>query len=481
MKLFTRLRLPKIVASALLVAIAFALPLAVTAADMVKFSATTGIANMTAGDTTYSSTATAKYNEVLKVQVIYDNNEDPSSTNVAKNVHVKFNVPTTPGVNQTITTTTSADNVTTVNGSATATLDGADAYLQYIPGTAVWKHASSAFGPMTVEQQISDAVVTDPNGVNLGDENPCQAGSVTIQVGVMVPGVSIHKYVRAIGTTNWLTSMDAKPGDTVQYMIAYKNIGNSTENHVVVRDNLPPNTTLVPGTTYLKNTTYPNGLGQLSSSDAVASNGIDITNYAPGGAAYVTFDVTMPTADKLTCGNNTFRNVGVVDWNGGEYYNTADVNINKTCAATPAYSCNAFDVTADNAGRTVTISNFQQSSSNGATFTNAVINWGDNSSALTTNNVVGQTHSYSANGTYVLTATAHFSVNGQDVTAPTTSCTKTVTFSSQPPAVTTASVQTPPTTLVNTGPGQVIGLFAAVSVVGAFAHRFYLARRLSRS
>lgn len=479
MKLFSRLRLPKIVASVVLVAIAFALPLAVTAADMVKFSATTGIANMTAGDTTYASSATAKYNEVLKVQVIYDNNEDPSSTNVAKNVHVKFNVPTTPGASQTITTIASADNVTTVNGSASVKLDGTNDYLQYIPGTAVWKHADTAFGPLTVEQKVSDDAVTSANGVNLGDETPCQAGSVTIQVGVMVPGVSVHKYVRAIGTTNWLTSMDAKAGDTVQYMIAYKNTGNATENHVVVRDNLPPNTTLVPGTTYLKNTTYPNGLGQLSSSDAVTGNGIDITNYAPGGAAYVTFKVTMPGADKLTCGNNTFRNVGVVDWNGGEYYNTADVNINKTCAATPAYSCDAFDVTADNAGRQVTVSNFKQSTSNGAAFTNAVINWGDNTTALTTNNVVGQTHSYSANGTYVLTATAHFTVNGQNVTAPTTSCTKTVTFSSvTPPVVTTAAT---PTTLVNTGPGQVAGLFAAVTVASAFAYRLFLSRRLNRN
>ena len=481
MKLFSRPRLPKVIASAALVAIAIALPLAATAADMVSFSATTGVANMTAGDTTYASSVNAKYNEVVKAQVIYDNNEAPSSTKVATNVHVKFTVPTTPGVTQTITTRTSADNVTTVNGSASVKLDGSDAYLQYIPGTAVWKHAASANGPMTVEQKISDDVVTSANGVNLGNENPCQAGSVTIQIGVMVPGVSVHKYVRAIGATNWVTSMDAKAGDTVQYLIAYKNIGNTNENNVVVRDNLPPNTKLVPGTTYLRNSVYSTGLGKLSSSDAVTGNGINITDYAPGGAAYVTFNVTMPGADKLTCGNNTFRNVGVVDWNGGEYFNTADVNINKTCVATPTYSCDVFDVTADNASKTVTVSNFKQSTSNGATFKNAVISWGDNSSALTTNTVVGQSHSYAANGTYVLTATAHFTVNGQDVTAPTTKCTRTVAFSStQPPVITTPSTPAP-VALVNTGPGEVVGLFAAVSVLGAFAHRMFLARRLTQN
>ena len=40
--------------------------------------------------------------------------------------------------------------------------------------------------------------------------------------------------------------------------------------------------------------------------------------------------------------------------------------------------------------------------------------------------------------------------------------------------------QTAPTTLVNTGAGDVAGLFAVVAVAGAFAHRLFTSRRLSR-
>jgi uncharacterized repeat protein (TIGR01451 family) len=47
------------------------------------------------------------------------------------------------------------------------------------------------------------------------------------------------------------------------------------------------------------------------------------------------------------------------------------------------------------------------------------------------------------------------------------------------PAVVTAQV-TPPPQLVNTGPGQVIGLFTAATLVGAFGYRHFLSRRLGR-
>lgn len=39
---------------------------------------------------------------------------------------------------------------------------------------------------------------------------------------------------------------------------------------------------------------------------------------------------------------------------------------------------------------------------------------------------------------------------------------------------------TPPTQLVNTGAGDVIGIFAATAILGAFAHRWFLSRRLAR-
>jgi hypothetical protein len=153
----------------------------------------------------------------------------------------------------------------------------------------------------------------------------------------------------------------------------------------------------------------------------------------------------------------------------------------------PVYSCDAFNIVAD-VNRTVKISAFSTTAKNGASFTNAVVTWGDTSSPLSSANIVGQTHQYAKDDTYTVTATAHFSVNGKDVTAGGPQCVKQVTFSStKPPTVTppttppaTPATPAAPTALVNTGPGSVMGLFAATTAIGAVAHRWMLGRRLSR-
>lgn len=147
----------------------------------------------------------------------------------------------------------------------------------------------------------------------------------------------------------------------------------------------------------------------------------------------------------------------------------------------PVYTCNNLDVTAGD-NRTVKISAFSTTAQNGAVFNNAVVTWGDNSSALTSANPVGQTHQYGADGTYVVSATAHFTVDGQDVTAGGIQCQKQVTFTSTTPPTVTPPATPPaaPTALVNTGPGSVAAIFAAATAAGTFLYRRVLARRLSR-
>jgi hypothetical protein len=154
-----------------------------------------------------------------------------------------------------------------------------------------------------------------------------------------------------------------------------------------------------------------------------------------------------------------------------QYYNIAVTTVNKVCEEkpnTPVYTCDAFDVTLGK-DRMVTVSKFNYTAKNGATFKNAVISWGDSSADLTTNTAVGQKHSYAKDGTYTISAVAHFTVDGKDVTA-SGNCAKTVTFNT--PGV--------PPELPNTGAGQVIGLFGAVAVVSAFAHRLFVSRRQTR-
>src|SRR5665213_498003 len=132
--------LPKKLAAGALIALAISLPVAnVVAYAPVSIVAQTGIANVTAGDTTYSSSVNASYDQVVKIQVNYINDSAPQSGLVADNVHIKINIPATPGVTQTITTDTTGSNTNDVRSSAVANLSDSRAYLQYETGTTVAK------------------------------------------------------------------------------------------------------------------------------------------------------------------------------------------------------------------------------------------------------------------------------------------------------------------------------------------------------
>ena len=119
--------------------------------------------------------------------------------------------------------------------------------------------------------------------------------------------------------------------------------------------------------------------------------------------------------------------------------------------------------------RNVTVTEFKPSSANRAVFKHAVLNWGDNSAAVTTANAVGQKHQYAADGTYTVKATAVFTVDGKEVSNTNANCSKVVTFVAEKPPVVTPPET--PEVLVNTGAGSILGLFAAITVAGALAHR----------
>jgi hypothetical protein len=114
---------------------------------------------------------------------------------------------------------------------------------------------------------------------------------------------------------------------------------------------------------------------------------------------------------------------------------------------------------------------------NNATLTNTVIVWGEGSSSTTVTDatkVIGQSHTYSADGTYHVVATLTFaSTNGATITPNPVTCSSDVTFSSTKPPV------TPPKELIKTGTGSMIGLFAGVSAAGAVAYNLIARRRAS--
>jgi uncharacterized repeat protein (TIGR01451 family) len=131
-------------------------------------------------------------------------------------------------------------------------------------------------------------------------------------------------------STCWQPGISAQPGQTVRYLIAYKNGSTAVQNQVVIRVNLAPKMTLVPNSTYLADASNPNGI--LYYSNNIASGGIVIGNYGSGANAFVIFSVTLPFPTSLSCGPNTFTSVGVAHpATLDEYYNTATIKVAKSC------------------------------------------------------------------------------------------------------------------------------------------------------
>lgn len=473
MGIFSRMlnTLPKRLFAGALVAMSIILPVAVSAAQTVSISATTGVANVTNGDTSYSSSVNASYNQTVKVEVEYTNDEAPGSNLVANNVVMQINLPTATSTTQTVTSNVGGSNTNTVNGSTVVNLAQAG-FLQYIPGSAQARitDTDGTVEPVTV---VPDGVVTG-SGYVVDNGNPCQSAAVAIEARVMVPGVSLTKQVEKSSQTNdWATSNTANAGDTLKYLISYTNGGNTTENQVVISDSLPAGMTLVPNSTYLADSTNPSGVLINDAHGTVTTAGLNIGNFTPGANAFVTLEATLPSSDQLACGANQFSNVGYATPQGmGTYSAIATTTVNNTCTTpTPTYACDYVDVTVGD--HSATISDLHQSTTNGAAYTGTAINWGDGTTTPTTIDVVGQPHNYSGNGPFTITATASFTVNGKDVTATSGGCAKQVSF-------TTPTTPTTPTTLVNTGPGDVIGIVGLATVLGVLGHNLFMRRSISR-
>lgn len=264
--------------------------------------------------------------------------------------------------------------------------------------------------------------------------------------------------------------------DELEYSIRLHNSGFTAVNNINVKVALP--SAASTSNTSTVTATYTDGIVP-STTDTTTVNFAAAQSISYESGTTQLFDGNGQLVGGQPDGI-TGSGIGLGSLNGSttEFVNfKAKVN----CPTPPAYTCDAFDITSD-VNRNVKISVFKATAVKDVTFTNAVVDWGDSSTPLTSASPVGQTHQYAKDGTYTLTATAHFALiaNGQDLTASGPACTKQVSFSTPGKPGTTTPTPAQPTTLVNTGPGEVVGLFAGVSALGAFAHRWMLGRRLSR-
>src|SRR5690606_20422317 len=134
---------------------------------------------------------------------------------------------------------------------------------------------------------------------------------------------------------------------------------------------------------------------------------------------------------ELQCGITEFRNVGVPRPEGmNEYYNTAITKVEKKCADKPVFRCELLEVK-QLSNRKVS-AKVKYVATNGATFKNVSYDFGDNSTPLVTDKTDVE-YTFAKDGTYTITATVRFSVDGKDQTSTSESCAQKVTFEAEKP------------------------------------------------
>jgi hypothetical protein len=282
-----------------------------------------------------------------------------------------------------------------------------------------------------------------------------------------IQGGNIYRIQNITQKTDFANPATANACDELEYSAQLHNDDYQTLNSIVVTVTLPSTV----GTSNVSTLKTQASNGDPSSTTATAT--LKLTS-----AQSVSF--VNGTTELLDAKGNLIKmlpngitqggvNIGNLAGSTIEYVNFEAKVSCPTPPAQPVYTCDQLSVS-EPATKQIQ-ADVQYTAKNGATFQNVTYNFGDGSTPLTTTNT-STTYTYAQYGTYNVTATVAFEVNGSSQTATSANCAKTVSFTT--PA---------PTQLVNTGPsaGGLIGLFGVVTVAGTVAHRLFGRRFAHRS
>lgn len=304
----------------------------VTVSSAEGLTAALSIANVTRGDTVYSSQSKAAVDDVLKVAVTYRNNSHETEID---DVSANFNLPTNVASNLPI----SADvygSGSVLRPSVDVNVDSPDARLSFIPNSVQWKYNKP--GTVTIVQQ------TLPDAVLLGAPTPLEnlqpgdAGSIAILVRVVAAVVAVTVECAAPGSSRFSASIDATPGDSIQCTMKITNAGNQVLDSLEAYDNIPPHTRFNKDSlsVVVAGAKVPNPPGLFV--DPRSPTGVGRTNaYSPVlqlGNLQVAAVATIGFALQIlrsASGGSQLENVSVATAAGiGEVYNVAIVDLAKT-------------------------------------------------------------------------------------------------------------------------------------------------------
>ncbi len=230
---------------------------------------------------------------------------DAGAPGIAENTRVRVQIANGVANGVDVMSFISADNAVDKNGAPmrtvwdTATLvnDSKSFSVAYVPGSAKLYNPAHQSG-LALSDNIVSASGT-PVGYDAmnGSLPGCFEFSayVYIKVKVSSPQLTIQKQVRKVGETEWKESVDAKPGETVQWLVKVLNTGSTVQNNVVASDLLPPHLAYVDGSAKWYSASQ-NGVAYDFNQFTInnGNGGYIFGNYAANGGGFlVRFDTKL--------------------------------------------------------------------------------------------------------------------------------------------------------------------------------------------
>lgn len=287
-----------------------------------------------ASDSAYSDKIKLEPGKEYEGYVYYHNNAAANLNLVAKDTTMRVELPAVVDGTATTNAYVSASNATPREVFDDATLTSSSAVaLRMVPGSAKIHSHGAVDG-----QKLSDSLIT--SGVKLGYDKldgkvpGCDefAGYVTFRFVADQPNFTVEKEVSKHGANKWGESYKAQPGETVDFLLQYKNTGSTVQNDVVIKDELPKGMSYVPGSAKLGNPSHPQG---VKTNDGVTTTGLNVGSYNPGQNAWIIFSAKVAAKNELECGTNTMTNKQIVKTKNGSKSDTAKVVVDKECKDKP--------------------------------------------------------------------------------------------------------------------------------------------------
>ena len=234
---------------------------------------TKAVRNVSQNQAVFSNSAPANPGEVVEfqMQVSASNNGPVSNVVLTDSLPLRLNF---------VPNSVTVDGVPNGSNLSSITLGNFTAGQTRTVVLRATVAAASLFNTGTSTLINAASVTSNSNGANA-------SASVTVTINQTSINLAIVKLARNIsqGQTNFVKSVNAAPGDQIQFQLQVTATGNTPAQNVTVTDTLPANMTLTSGT-------LSNNLGTINS----------------GSTQTVTLNATLAGDSNFSCGSSTLIN-----------------------------------------------------------------------------------------------------------------------------------------------------------------------------